>query len=67
MPLPGTSGGELGTHLQKIRNHLLTGAGQHAFGVKLDALNGELPVTQAHDDAGAIAVAHPGAHFQVAR
>ena len=57
----------LSTQMQEILDQLFSLHRQHAFGMELHAFHGELPVAQAHDGAGTVFLAGPGADFQLFR
>src|ERR1700684_4320998 len=48
----------------KICYQLFPRIRQHAFRMELHSLNREVPMAQAHDDAGAVFFCGPGAYFQ---
>ena len=51
---------------EEVLDEFLPLVRQHAFGMKLHALNRKLPVPQAHDDSRPVSVVSPGADFEIA-
>ena len=48
------AGFRIGLHFQEVADHLVAALGEDALGVELHALDGEMAMTQAHDDCAAV-------------